>query len=204
MVDYNKDKIAFKFLQLVDNEIVSDYDQSEWEYRVWREVPTPIYKCVGLNCSVYAIDAYTYVNGPILALVEYDGEIVKSIDKITCQKMRILSTIGRKEYLDIVKPEQIKFNEKTNESYKKYIHEESLAWYEYDEESTPLFVICSGKNVTDDDLSKLKQIEASAQQKYDDRVLPLKKEYNDIFFPALSEYKTTVNNKLLEIMLVEL
>lgn len=82
-------KSAWKFLLLKDGEIVSQRDSSKWIIGSERSVPPPTEECKGLNCSVLIRDALSFVQGDVLALVQYDGKIIESSDKLTCERMTI-------------------------------------------------------------------------------------------------------------------
>ena len=82
-------KTAYKFLRLG---LKSDYDESQWKIGEWREETKLIKECEGLSCSRYIADALSYVQGEILAKVEYGGKVIDSGDKLTCQKMRVVQT----------------------------------------------------------------------------------------------------------------
>ena len=79
--------IAYKFL---NPGLKSNYDGSPWEIGKWRTVEPTQKECVGLNCSKLIVDALGYVQGKILAKVEYRGKIIDSGDKLTCEKMRVV------------------------------------------------------------------------------------------------------------------
>ncbi len=84
-------KTAWKFLNRdVNRKITSNYDGSEWVVGEWRVGEPPTKECVGLNASRYIQHALKYVKGNCLARVEYDGKIVESNDKLTCEKMRLV------------------------------------------------------------------------------------------------------------------
>ena len=82
-------KIAYKFLR---TGLKSKYDGSPWKLGEWRKVNSPCEPCVGLNASRNIVDALSYVQGEILAKVEYKGGVIDSGDKLTCEKMRIVRT----------------------------------------------------------------------------------------------------------------
>jgi hypothetical protein len=80
-------EIAYKFLR---TGLKSNKDGSKWTLNKWRCESKPIRECEGLNASKYIQDALYYVQGEILAIVEYDGKVIEGNDKITCEKMRII------------------------------------------------------------------------------------------------------------------
>jgi len=82
-------KTAYKFLR---TGMKSDYDGSVWKLGEWRKVNPPCEPCVGLNASRNIVDALGYIQGEILAKVEYKGGVIDSGDKLTCEKMRIVRT----------------------------------------------------------------------------------------------------------------
>lgn len=81
---------AWKFLVMVGNRVVSEKDTSEWSHLTWRCERVPTEACRGLNCSALLADALGYVNGTVLARIEYDGGVIDTGDKLTCEKMRIV------------------------------------------------------------------------------------------------------------------
>jgi hypothetical protein len=85
-----KSEVLYKFLRLKGGRIVSDYDGSPWTVGRWRKVPAPTEECIGLNASVYAVEALAYVPGDVIAQVEVGGVIIKGDDKWTCERMRII------------------------------------------------------------------------------------------------------------------
>ena len=95
---------AFKFLRLKDGKLVSDYDGSEWTLGEWREEAAPAKACVGLCCSPHATQAYDYVSGDVVALVEYGGKVIGSGDKLACERMRLLRVWPLAEYRRIEQP----------------------------------------------------------------------------------------------------
>ena len=82
-------KTAYKFLR---TGMKSDYDGSVWKLGKWRSVAAPTEPCVGLNASKNIVDALGYIQGEILAKVEYKGGVIDSGDKLTCEHIRILQT----------------------------------------------------------------------------------------------------------------
>jgi cell division septum initiation protein DivIVA len=85
-----KKKLGWKFLDMVDGQIVSRKDKSPWVIGKWRKEHEPTEACKGLNCSNSIDDALSFVRGSVLARVEYSGKVIHSDAKITCQNMRIL------------------------------------------------------------------------------------------------------------------
>ena len=83
-------RTAWKFLNMNNGTIVSKFDGSQWEIGTWRINNPPKQLCNGFNCSKLVKDALGYVNGTVFAKVEYDGKSIKSSDKITVEKMRIV------------------------------------------------------------------------------------------------------------------
>ena len=79
----------WKFLEVG---LKSNHDGSTWTIGKWRKVAPPMQECVGLNACRYIQDALSYVQEPILALVEIGGKIISSDDKDTCERMRIVKT----------------------------------------------------------------------------------------------------------------
>ena len=83
-------KTGWKFLDLKDGVIVSRHDASPWVMKKMRTVKAPERACVGLNCSSFINDALGYVDGEVLAKVQYGGKCIHGDDKVTCEKMRIV------------------------------------------------------------------------------------------------------------------
>lgn len=90
--------LAFKFLCYDGERITSHHDGSEWVVGQWREVPAPEEECVGLCCSPHAVQAWLYVPGKVVALVEYGGKVIGSGDKLTCQRIRLVKVWTREQY----------------------------------------------------------------------------------------------------------
>ena len=67
----------------------SNYDGSQWEIGKWRKTEC-VALCHGFNASRNIIDAMSFVNMEVLALVETKGKSFKGDDKITSENMRIL------------------------------------------------------------------------------------------------------------------
>lgn len=82
---------GWKYLALVDGQIVSQYDKSPWPpVGVWRSEAAPERECAGLNCSESRADAFFWVQGQIIAEVEYAGIVIKGDRKLTCERMRLV------------------------------------------------------------------------------------------------------------------
>ena len=82
-------KTAYKFLR---TGMRSEYDGSRWKFGEWRQVDAPTVECHGLNASRLIPDALHYVQGEVLARVEYKGTVVTGSDKVTCEYMRVVTT----------------------------------------------------------------------------------------------------------------
>ena len=118
-------KFAWKFLQWRDGKIVSQFDGSEWTIGKWRTAPAPVETCKGLNCSLTIEQAKGYVDGSVLAKVQYDGVTIKGDDKITCQKMKIVTgwhftTPAWKAYEQAKAPAEKAYQEATAPAEKAY------------------------------------------------------------------------------------
>ena len=83
-------KTYWKSLKFKDGKIVSEHDNSQWKIGEWRTVPAPKKEYVGLNACENIIDAINYITPDALAEVEIFGGCVKSDDKVTCERMRIV------------------------------------------------------------------------------------------------------------------
>ena len=66
----------------------------------WLEVPPPLEMCKrGLHASLHPMDACQYAPGPILCLVECEGEILHQIDKICCSRRKIIARFDATDLL---------------------------------------------------------------------------------------------------------
>lgn len=77
-----------------DGEITSDYDGSTWTIGEWRSVGNddPIRTCHnGFHMSPTPCEAFGYITGSILALVEARGDVSDSRDKSAHREMRIIA-----------------------------------------------------------------------------------------------------------------
>ena len=70
--------------------IVSDYDGSPWVIGEWREHEGMLEECLGFNCSPTIPQALRFVQGTVVAEVEYEGDVVESQMKMTARRMRLL------------------------------------------------------------------------------------------------------------------
>lgn len=83
--NYTSDKSRVK-------RITSDYDGSEWTLGEWRTITGTIRNCTnGYHLSPSPRQAYGYVNGNILALVEARGDCDHESDKSSHREMRIVA-----------------------------------------------------------------------------------------------------------------
>ncbi len=78
-----------KLYKSLKADIKSVYDDSQWEIGKWRKTEC-VELCHGFNASKNIIDAMSFVNMEVLALVETKGKTFKSDDKITSESMRIV------------------------------------------------------------------------------------------------------------------
>ena len=82
----------YKFLRLINDKIVSNYDENFiWEIGKWYKVKGRLEMCEnGFHCSRQPLDALSYVAGEVLAIVETKGKSIKQDDKQCWQEMRII------------------------------------------------------------------------------------------------------------------
>lgn len=67
---------------------------------VWLEHTGPVIACQsGLHASIRPADALQHAPGPILCLVDCDGEIKHESDKLVCSRRRIVARIDAREML---------------------------------------------------------------------------------------------------------
>jgi hypothetical protein len=128
-----KKQLAWKFLVLKDGEIVSKYDGSPWPKGKWREVPAPTEECWGLNCSETIEQAHVYVQGDVLAQIEYKGVVIRGDDKLTCQFMRIkkawhFTATAWKAYQEATATALKAYEEATDTAWKAYEEAKDTAW----------------------------------------------------------------------------
>jgi hypothetical protein len=177
-----KNKTAWKFLiQQDDGTIVSAYDNSPWVIGKWREVAVPTSSCVGLNCSVLVDQARDYVQGNVVAEVEYKGIVVTSSDKLTCQYMRIrrawkftapawkayqdAKAPAEKAYQDAKAPAEKAYQDATAPAEKAYQDAKATAWKAYQDAT------------------------ATAWKAYQDAKAPAEKAYQDAKVTAWKAYQ---------------
>ena len=85
--------MLYKFLRLNDkNKIISNSGKlKHWKIGIWKKHKGSIELCMsGFHASERPYDAFSYVQGEVLAIVEVDGKQIKSNDKSVHQKMRIV------------------------------------------------------------------------------------------------------------------
>src|SRR5579885_1545791 len=82
----------YKFLCLIDNEIRSELGDCIWHIGEWQSVrDNELIICEnGFHCSRTCYQAFTYVQGEILAQVEVSGASIVNDDKEAWQKMRLV------------------------------------------------------------------------------------------------------------------
>ena len=82
----------YKFLRLIDNKIVSGYNNDfVWEIDKWYQAKGKLSICNnGFHCSEKPLDALDYVAGEIIAEVQTDGESIIDSNKQCWRKMKIV------------------------------------------------------------------------------------------------------------------
>ena len=84
-------KTKYKFLNLEKNKIVSNHGGLKWRIGEWQHVDGKIYACNnGLHCSDKIKQAFSFVQGEVLAVVEVKGKSDKEDDKSAWSDMRII------------------------------------------------------------------------------------------------------------------
>jgi hypothetical protein len=80
----------YKFLHKKGRSIVSEHGQLKWKIGEWQHVDGEIKACEnGLHCSDTPAEAFSYVRGDVLAVVETKGESDQEADKSAWSDMRI-------------------------------------------------------------------------------------------------------------------
>lgn len=83
--------MKYKFLRLVRGKIKSDSGNTIWKIGEWQKQDGNIKLCEnGFHCSKEPYDAFTYVQGEILAIVETRGKKDIQKDKEAWSEMRIV------------------------------------------------------------------------------------------------------------------
>ncbi len=82
----------YKFLKLVDGQIKSDKGDCIWKLNKWKHTDKIDMCNSGFHCSKEPWQAFSYVQGEILAEVEYKGESIVSDNKEVYSDMRIIKT----------------------------------------------------------------------------------------------------------------
>jgi len=81
----------FKFLNLERKQIVSNSGNLRWKIGKWNHVDGELVCCRnGLHCSKKIYEAFTYVQGEVLAVVEVKGKHADESDKSAYSDMRIV------------------------------------------------------------------------------------------------------------------
>jgi hypothetical protein len=139
-----KKKYAWKFLVWNETEkrIESNYDNSPWRIGKWRTVADPTVECVGLNCSQTVDQAYSFVQGGIVAKVEYGGKVIATSDKLTCQKMRIVkawyfTAQASAEYEKVKAQAWAEYEKVTDQASAEYEKVKAPALAEYEKVTAP-------------------------------------------------------------------
>jgi len=82
---------AYKFLRKEGKLIVSDRNNHKWKIGKWYSVEGEVIICRnGFHASKRPLDALKYVNGNVIGLVEYRGDIIDRQDKLASREMRIV------------------------------------------------------------------------------------------------------------------
>ena len=85
----------YKFLRLNKKQIKSNSGDVKWELGKWKKFRGELEMCrQGFHCSVEPFDAFSFVQGEILAEVEVKGNHLEYEDKQVWQEMRIVKTWG--------------------------------------------------------------------------------------------------------------
>lgn len=86
-----KNKTCYKFLRLIDGKIKSENGNQIWEIGKWYKIKDELNMChVGFHCSEEIYQAFSYVQGEILAEVEVRGEHLSEKDKEVWSEMKII------------------------------------------------------------------------------------------------------------------
>ena len=83
-------KTKYKFLNLRSKKIVSKHGNLEWKIGEWQHVDRLDICNSGLHCSDKIYQAFSYVQGEVLAIVEVKGKSIKEDDKSAWTDMRII------------------------------------------------------------------------------------------------------------------
>lgn len=83
-------KTRYKFLREVDGKIKSDSGDCTWKIGEWQKHDSEVKLCnTGFHCSKKVYQAFSFVQGEILAEVEVDGKSDIQEDKEAYSEMRI-------------------------------------------------------------------------------------------------------------------
>ncbi|WOI85966.1 DUF7666 domain-containing protein [Rhodococcus qingshengii] len=86
-----KAKQYYKFLNLNDGNIVSHHGNQVWEIGKQYSVKGDVEACAnGFHASIQPLDAISYVQGDVLAIVEADGDSDNGSDKVCYRSMTIV------------------------------------------------------------------------------------------------------------------
>jgi hypothetical protein len=84
-------KTRWKFLRKSGRTIKSENGDMKWKMGEWNKVEGKLDMCTnGLHCSKTAYDAFTYVQGEVLALVECKGKHLSDENKECWEEQRII------------------------------------------------------------------------------------------------------------------
>jgi hypothetical protein len=82
--------MKYKFLDLIDGKLKSNSGDHTWELNRWYTHEGEVKKCEqGFHCSTEPLDAFSFVKGEIIAIVETKGKSDKEKDKEAWEKMKI-------------------------------------------------------------------------------------------------------------------
>jgi len=176
-----KKQLAWKFLVLKDGEIVSKRDGSSWPKGKWREVPAPTEECRGLNCSETIEQAHGYIQGDVLAQIEYKGVVIRGGDKLTCQFMRI------KKAWHFTAPALKAYEEATATALKAYEEAKAPAWKAYQEATAPARKAYNEATATAD--KAYNEATATALKAYEEAKATAWKAYEEAKAPAWKAYE---------------
>ena len=86
----------YKFLKLKNKKIISSYNEKfKWEIGKWYKTDGELSMCEnGFHCSIQPSDAFYYVSGEVLAIVETKGKSIEQLDKQCWEQMRIVKAYG--------------------------------------------------------------------------------------------------------------
>src|SRR3990167_5046462 len=84
-------KLQYKFLRLKGKRIVSDSGNTIWKLGEWKTYNGELHMChSGYHCSPTIWEAFSYVQGEVLAEVETKGKRLKDNDKTCNESIRLV------------------------------------------------------------------------------------------------------------------